>query len=198
MRKQISKNSTKQSKQSNKNNINKKFNISNLEYQNFKNQIMGLKENDCIMRKEIKDLERRIQKKLSKIQLKLEEVQKEKKKIKMKGKLKFFWFAKRQEIQLSIVEKYSTNDEIICYNYGSQKHTLKDCQKPKSGSLKFATFFVSSHISRDNPKNSKGLYVYGLDANMQQYSLHSSQLRFKSQEQNHLKIIITTKRRLHE
>ncbi|CAD8171693.1 unnamed protein product [Paramecium pentaurelia] len=204
MRKQITKNSQKQSKQSG---VNKKIvkepkqeanlrilhmteeqyqeKISNLESRiaelqgpdnqtkrkRLYHELAQLKKNvklidpNVIEEKKQKDLERRIQKKLTKKQQVVEEIQKEKKQIKMKEKDKVCLVCKKiGHTAQHCRDNVQPTTDVICYNCGSQKHTLKDCQKPKSGSLKFATCFVckeTGHISRDCPKNPKGLYAYG-------------------------------------
>ena len=52
----------------------------------------------------------------------------------------------------------------ICYNCGRDNHNLKDCRKRRSDVLPFAVCFVckeTGHISRDCPKNDKGMYSKG-------------------------------------
>lgn len=55
---------------------------------------------------------------------------------------------------------------IICYNCGSNEHSLKNCQKPRpsDGSMPFATCFVckqSGHLSSACDQNLTGIYPQG-------------------------------------
>ena len=67
---------------------------------------------------------------------------------------------------MTAVEKIETKEIELCFNCGSNEHTLKNCNQPrdKNGKLKFANCFIckrDGHIARDCPENANGLYPNG-------------------------------------
>lgn len=63
-------------------------------------------------------------------------------------------------------DKFAKTDEVICFNCGSDKHSLRACLEPrdKTGKLPFANCFIcksKGHIARDCPENPNGIYPKG-------------------------------------
>jgi zinc finger CCHC domain-containing protein 9 len=77
----------------------------------------------------------------------------------------------KEEKELGVIndkkDKFAKKiDEVICFNCGSDKHSLRACLEPrdKTGKLPFANCFIckgKGHIARDCPENPNGIYPKG-------------------------------------
>jgi hypothetical protein len=87
----------------------------------------------------------------------------------------------------NIANKNNTNNNNICYNCGSNKHGLYECDKPIDYSnLPFAECYIckkKGHISANCPNNKNGIYIRGGSC----YICNSKEHLAKNCPQKHIK-----------